>query len=476
MNKRAGRIGAAGLLWLSVVGAQALESDAPSAAAASADAKRLGTPMVDALGVPTAAADAAPVNGAPIGAATGPAADAEHAATPPKADLALALRTIPQIPHANPDSPYVLGLPITHLAGDSITDQVELRAHRDGVNLIWTGSVQVQQDLAPSYTGVLNEAVLDRDWAGLRWSIGKKVLSWDVGFGFRPLDVVQQENRRALLVYALEGIPGVSAEAYGADSAWTFVLANPGRGSADQPRDDASLAVRYYRRIEGIDSYAVARLSRREEGQAGASGSWVANDNLELHASALYQRRYELSLNALALGAGAAGEFPLSLVDPIATVARENATRALLGATLSSEDGWSVLAEAWYDGTAYAATDWQALRQLSARQLALLGQPGIPAAAIAGNLAYSSSYYLPSNLLRENLLVHASWKIDQFTPALDLLTTPGDGGVVATVSGAYEGNRMRVDLGLRVFAGRAESAYRQLPVNRIFYLGASFFL
>jgi hypothetical protein len=202
----------------------------------------------------------------------------------------------------------------------------------------------------------------------------------------------------------------------------------------------------------------------------------VVNENLELHASGLYQRRYEVSIDDLTLAGAGAHEIPLSAGDPIATVARYRAARALLGTTLSSEDGWSVLAEAWYDGTAYAIDDWQALRALAARQLALLGQPGLPAAAIAGNLAYASSYYLPSNLLRENLLVHASWKIDQFTPALDLLSTPADDGVVATVSGSYEGNRMRVDLGLRLFTGRADSAYRQMPANRVFYLGASFFL
>ena len=33
-------------------------------------------------------------------------------------------------------------------------------------------------------------------WA---FSAGKKVLGWDVGFGFRPNDVVQQEARRSLL-------------------------------------------------------------------------------------------------------------------------------------------------------------------------------------------------------------------------------------------------------------------------------------
>jgi hypothetical protein len=335
----------------------------------------------------------------------------------------------------------------------------------------------IQQDARPSSAGVLDEAVLDADAAGLRWSIGKKVLSWDVGFGFRPLDVVQQENRRALLVYALEGIPGVSAESFGATSAWTFVVANPGRGLADQSRDDASLAVRYYERIAGVDGYAVARLSRRDEAQAGASFSWVANQEVEWHASALYQQRYELALNGLALQPSLAPPAPLLAVgDPTRTVARAHAARALVGTTWTDEDGWSVLAEAWHDGTAYARADWQALRALDARQLALLGLPGVPAGAVAGNLAYSSRYYLPPNLLRDNLLVHVSRKIDALTPAFDLLATPADGGLVATLSAAYEGDKFRLDTGMRWFTGRAGSAYRDLATSRVFYLGASWFL
>jgi len=300
------------------------------------------------------------------------------------------------------------GLALTHQAADSITDELELRWHHDRFNLVWTGMGTIQQDAPPASAGVLDEAVLDADWAGLRWSIGKKVLSWDVGFGFRPLDVVQQENRRALLVYALEGIPGVSAEAYGATSAWTFVAANPGRGTADQPRDDASLALRYYRRVDGIDGYAAARLSRRDEAQAGASATWVASAQSEWHASALYQQRYELLVNGLALDGQA--DAPLAPGDPLRTLARRHAVRALVGTTWTDEDGWSVLAEAWHDGTAYAHGDWRALQALLARQRALLGLPGVPAGAVAGNLAYSSSYYLPPNLLRDNLLVHVSRK------------------------------------------------------------------
>jgi len=415
------------------------------------------------------AAEAAADGAAPDDA---PAADAAPSAAP--GSLAVALRSIPQLPHANPASPYALGLPVTRLAADSITDEVELRAHRDRFSLVWTGIGTVQQDSAPSSSGVLDEAVVDADWAGWRWSIGKKVLSWDVGFGFRPLDIVQQEDRRALVVYALEGIAGVSAESFGANSAWTFVLANPGRGTAAQARDDASLALRYYERSGATDAYAAARLSRRDELQLGASAAWVASEALEWHASMLVQQRYELLVNSLVHAPD--GALPLSTGDPMRTEGRRHALRALVGTTWTGAAGGSVLAEAWHDGTTYARADWLALRALDARQLALLAGPGVPAAAVAGNLAQSSRYYLPPDLLRDNLLIHASLKIDAVTPAFDVLETPADGGVVATLSNAYEGDRFRLDTGLRWFTGRAGSAYRDLPVRRVFYLGASWFL
>jgi hypothetical protein len=436
-------LGAACALLMRLAGAQALGEAAPPAAGqpASADPAR-------------AQADAATPD-------------------PGKPDMAWALRTIPQLPHGNEASPLAPSLPLTQLAADSITDEVELRAHEGGWSLIWTGFDVQQQHAAPAASGVVDELVLDRQWAGAQWALGKKVMSWDVGFGFRPLDVVQQENRRALLVYALEGIPGVSAEVYGADWAWTFVLANPGSEEAALPRNDGSAAVRYFRRVGAADVYAVGRISRRDEAQAGSSFSWVVNDNFEWHASGLYQRRYELELDELAL-AGTGGP-ALSEADPMRVFARHNAPLGLVGATWTSEAGWSVLGEAWYDGTAYRASDWAALQTLDARQLALQSAGAAPAAAVAANLAYSTDYYLPVNLLRGNLLLHASWKIDSFTPVLDVLETPGDGGIVVTASAQHEGNRWRLDTGVRAFTGRADSAYRRLPVSRIFYLGLSFF-
>lgn len=145
-----------------------------------------------------------------------------------------------------------------------------------------------------SYDGALGSGFL---------TAGKKVMSWDVGYAFRPLDVVQREDRRALNPLALEGIPMLAWERFDADSATTIVWANPTRGraaSASRQRDDEAIAIRHYRQRGARDEYAVLRLSRRNGLEAGASFSQVASDGLELHGSLLWQQRPAHSGKALA--------------------------------------------------------------------------------------------------------------------------------------------------------------------------------
>ena len=37
------------------------------------------------------------------------------------------------------------------------------------------------------------------------WTAGRKVVGWDVGYGFRPNDLVQQEQRRTLVSQPCKG-------------------------------------------------------------------------------------------------------------------------------------------------------------------------------------------------------------------------------------------------------------------------------
>ncbi len=171
----------------------------------------------------------------------------------------------------------------------------------------------------------INELTYDQHLAGGFLTAGKKVMSWDVGYAFRPLDVVQREDRRALNPLALEGVPMLAWERYDADSATTIAWANPARGRAaraDEQRDDEALAIRHYRQRGPRDEYAVLRLSRRNGIEAGASFSQVASEGLELHASLLWQQR------------------------------PEHGGKALAGFTWTTESKLSLVGEAWTDRSA----------------------------------------------------------------------------------------------------------------------------
>lgn len=170
-----------------------------------------------------------------------------------------------------------------------------------------------------------NELSYDRALGSGFLTVGKKVMGWDVGYAFRPLDVVQREDRRALNPLAQEGVPLLAWEHFGADSATTVVWANPARGrtdSAGRQRDDEAIAMRHYRQRGSRDEYAVLRMSQRNGIEAGASFSQVAGDGLEVHASALWQQR------------------------------PAHGGKALAGFTWTTESKLSIIGEAWTDRSA----------------------------------------------------------------------------------------------------------------------------
>jgi hypothetical protein len=186
----------------------------------------------------------------------------------------------------------------------------------------------------------VNELSLERPLAGGFATAGKKVMSWDVGYAFRPLDVVQQEDRRALNPVALEGVPMVAWEAFDDSRAITVVWTNPGHGKRAQPQGDGALAVRLYRQQGSTDQYAVLRASERNGIEGGVSFSHVAGDELELHGSVLLQQRHDTWLASPGRTA------------PPRWQRADGGGKALAGMTWTTESKFSVLGEAWGDRTA----------------------------------------------------------------------------------------------------------------------------
>jgi hypothetical protein len=386
-------------------------------------------------------------------------AEPAGALDPAALDLQLRVRAAPEGGWANRDSPFS---PVAGLAGVGEVrgqGEAELRLRLEGLTADVAGRLTALEGSRPSTDGVLNELFHDLELLGSHLTLGKKVLSWDVGHGFRPLDVIQQEDRRAFQRFALEGVPLLALEHFRERSATALVYANPLRGRSPRSRDDEALALRHYQRLGGLDLHLVGRWSQRSLGQGGLAGVWVPADVLELHASVLYQRRVERAGDAR-LDPGAS---PLSATDPARVRRSEDAVAALVGFTLTP--GWelSFLVEGWIDPEAATASEWRARADLARLQGDLLAGSTAPRPAVLANLAWGLRAFEGRSLVRENLLLHASQRWDRFEPTLDVLWTPADGGLVATASVAWEGERARLAVAVRAYGGARHAAVRLLP-------------
>lgn len=312
---------------------------------------------------------------------------------------------------------------------------------------------------------VATEAYQELDAAGQHFTLGKKVTSWDVAFGFRPLDVVQQERRLAFRPFALEGVPQLAWEWL--DERWdvTLVWAEPLQGRRAMPVHDESLAARVFGRLGPADLHVVARWSERTRTQAGAGLAWVATDALELHGSALWQERSERVPGPRRAPDGA----PLSRTPPGPPEGQHGAVAAVAGFTFTPGLGLSLLGEAWLDPGGDGAATWRDRRRLAEEQRAA-GRAGAPPAAVAGNLAWGLQAFDRQSLLRENLLLRASATEGRWSPAVDWLFTPADRGWVLTGACAWQGERVRLEGGVRILGGPPGAAYRLAPGWGAFYV------
>ena len=342
--------------------------------------------------------------------------------------------------------------------------QLQLQGSAQWAGLQWHGDALAQARWPAGGPGSTQVSVLEAYAAGRlgawEWTAGRKVVGWDVGYGFRPNDLVQQEQRRTLVSQPLQGRPVLMAELFGAESAWSLVAVNPTTGRDATGAGESALAARWYQRLGSADAYAFARWGRRTQGSVGAAWSWVASDTLELHASLRHLARHDTWQDASA-SAGA-----LASASPWRALTAGAAQQLLLGGTWTSERQVSVLLEAWHDGTAPSRGQWKRWANRNAA-LQHLGAVGAPALAVAANLAWQTQAFSASpSLHRQNLFARLAWTTGPWESALDMLYHPADGGRLLTASLAWKGDRLRLEGGLRASAGPGTAVVRQLPVQR----------
>ncbi|MDO8787071.1 MAG: hypothetical protein Q7J42_03225 [Sulfuritalea sp.] len=368
------------------------------------------------------------------------------------------------------DSPFAAGLDLTSFGRDRYRIEQELRGRAGPVSLLLTATESGQEGAKPTGRFVANEAYADFSLGGERFAVGKKVLSGDVGYAFRPIDVLQRESRMQMMPPQLEGIPMLSWDNFSPDGAWSLVIANPGHQRRGDAREDGSVALKLYRRAGAADLHGVLRRSNRYGLELGVAASLVPSDALEIHASLLTQQRGE---RRLPLAENASIRDLLTADSALVTETIASPRKALVGGTWTTAEGLSVLGEFWWDGTAPATADWQRLARQAAQRAALLGLPGVPAAAVAGETAASLKMFDQGNLVRRGLLTRLAWSEPGggWSASADILKSLEDGGWTLTAAVAWQGDRLRFDAGLRRYGGRADSAYRLLPERGVAFVG-----
>lgn len=322
----------------------------------------------------------------------------------------------------------------------------------------------------------VNELHLGFESGNWRFAAGKKVLGWDVGYAFRPNDVVQQEVRRTQFGQTPEGRPLAMAEWFGSDAAVALVAVNPERwGDGIEPQRgarEAALAARGYWRFGALDLHAFARQGRHTGASAGFAAAWVATDQLELHASLRVFEGHDRWRLAEATGTGGDAAALLAAANPWRLASAGGGRQWLIGAQWTGSSQVSLLAEAWHDGTALSDQAWRDWGTRNAALAALGAQAAVRRPA-AGNLAWQASPFDAASLRQDNLFLRAAWQPEDWTVSLDLLFTPADRGRVTTAALQWKTGAWRLDASLRLYSGPADALYAQLPLRRSVILAAT---
>ena len=364
------------------------------------------------------------------------------------------------------------GIAATTLSVAALQAELHGNARVDAITLNSTATLQTRSlengasDIGRDSDGWVNEAYASGKALGWQWSVGRKVVSWDVGYAFRPNDVVQQESRRTLAAEALTGRPLLMAEHFDADTAWSLVWVNPIEPQANVGAQEAALAARVYQRSGAVDWHGFARQGEHTGTSVGMAAAWVASEAIELHASVRAYQHVDSSVNT---NTGSS----LSTTSPWQPTLAGAGQQILVGGTYTNAAQVSLLVEAWHDETALTDAQWSAWTVRN-QALPLWLARSVPAIAVAGNLAWQSNAFGLSNSLRQdNVFARITWQRDRWQTAMDVLYAPADKGTIATVSVIWSGEHFKIETGLRVHGGPDSAVVRQLAVQRQIYMAGS---
>ncbi len=310
-----------------------------------------------------------------------------------------------------------------------------------------------------------SEAFWSIDAGNWSFSAGKRKRDFDVNYGLRPLDLFSPTDTLALYTVVAPGVWQASADWFGSDNAWTLLCNQTELGFRRYGRPlpaSTGCGSRYYQQSGDLEWQALAHYDADIGWRLGASQVWVLNDGLALQGSLLWQQHYWTNqwIHWPTPGLPASITVDRPLAD---AVQQQGAWQLSTGLNYTAAAGWNLILEYSYDGQASADQNWQALQQRL---------QGLPLQA----LERQSSLQLFSGrqLTRQQWLLHLRAEGD-WHPSLTLLYQPSVTGLLISGSVSYSvSDKFKINLGIKHFAGPADSSFRLLGKKHEVVAGAQY--
>ena len=311
----------------------------------------------------------------------------------------------------------------------------------------------------------LSEAYWSIDAGNWSFSAGKRKRDFDVNYGLRPLDLFSPTDTLALYTVVAPGVWQAAADWFGADNAWTLLCNQTEpvfRRYGEILPASTGCGARYYQQAGDLEWQALAHYDEDIGWRVGTSQVWVINDGLALQGSLLWQQQYWtnrwIHWPASPLPAGTGIDRPLA-----DAVQQKGAWQLSTGLNYTAAAGWNLILEYSYDGQASADQHWQALQQR-------LQGPALQALERQSSLQLFSG----RQLTRQQWLLHLRAEGD-WQPSLTLLYQPSVTGLLISGAVSYSvSDQFKINLGIKHFAGPADSSFRLLGKKHEVVAGAQY--
>jgi len=327
---------------------------------------------------------------------------------------------------------------------------------------------------SPKTDTSINELYLTHSFGDLELTFGRRIHSWGVGYGFRPLDVIQQYNRQSISRQSDIGKNSLGVEYYSDLSSLSFFWINPmnkvpQNETKEENHQQESLVAKISTSFDNYDFHSLMRVSSENKLQLGAGGVHILNDAIGFHSAILYSQAYEKQIHQLA---GETNNL-LSTSYPYKTESYEHGFHTLIGINWSSINKHSLIAEYWYTDFAYTKQQWNSHFELAGQQQLLLQQSQHPTAAVHGNIAWSAVATQASILSTHNIMLQWSYDADYWKPTINFLYSPVDKSHMITLSTTRTTKLFNLETGIRHFNGTKDSIYGGLILSNTLYLTIS---